>query len=112
VEALVAGREVVGRLLPIAFGLLGMYLYTYICICMYIRKGIYTCIHICICMYGYGYGRPHKSEIQIFNFESSLGLQLTHDAAHYIAAKNHDTKLSLPFFLPSLQIGLYIYICI
>eukprot|EP00596_Hydrurales_sp_CCMP1899_P005210 CAMPEP_0119051770 /NCGR_PEP_ID=MMETSP1177-20130426/73275_1 /TAXON_ID=2985 /ORGANISM="Ochromonas sp, Strain CCMP1899" /LENGTH=724 /DNA_ID=CAMNT_0007031091 /DNA_START=367 /DNA_END=2541 /DNA_ORIENTATION=- len=57
VEALVAGREVVGRLLPIAFGL--------------------------------------------------LGLQLTHDAAHYIAAKKHDTKLSLPFFLPSLQIGLF-----
>jgi hypothetical protein len=41
---------------------------------------------------------------------SSSGLQLTHDAAHYIAAKKHDTKLSLPFFLPSLQIGIKLHI--
>ena len=57
VEALLAGREVVGRLLPVAFGL--------------------------------------------------LGLQAVHDFGHYIAAKNHDTKLSLPYLIPSLQIGLF-----
>ena len=56
-EALVAGREVVGRLLPIAFGL--------------------------------------------------AGLQAPHDLGHYIAAKMHDTKLSVPYFLPSLQIGIF-----
>lgn len=57
VEALLAGREVVGRLLPIAFGL--------------------------------------------------VGLQAVHDLGHFIAAKNHDTKLSLPYLVPSLQIGLF-----
>ena len=57
VEALVAGREVVGRLLPVAFGL--------------------------------------------------VGLQLTHDLGHWLAAKSHDTKLSLPYFIPSLQIGIF-----
>jgi Zn-dependent protease len=57
VEALLAGREVVGRLLPIAFGL--------------------------------------------------IGLQAVHDLGHNIAAKNHDTKLSLPYLLPSLQIGIF-----
>ena len=57
VEALVAGREVVGRLLPIVFGL--------------------------------------------------VGLQATHDLGHFLAAKSHDTKISLPYFIPSLQIGIF-----
>ena len=56
-EMLAAGREVVGRLLPVAFGL--------------------------------------------------LGLQAVHDLGHAAAAKAHNTKISLPFFLPSLQVGIF-----
>lgn len=56
-EALAAGREVVGRLLPVAFGL--------------------------------------------------LGLQVAHDMGHAAAAKAHNTQISLPYFLPSLQVGLF-----
>jgi Zn-dependent protease len=56
-EALAAGREVVGRLLPVAFGL--------------------------------------------------LGLQVAHDLGHAAAAKSHNTKISLPYFLPSLQVGIF-----
>ena len=56
-ETLQAGKEVVSRLLPVAFGL--------------------------------------------------LGLQIVHDLGHYIAAKVHDTKISLPYYLPSLQIGIF-----
>ena len=36
-----------------------------------------------------------------------FGLQITHDIGHYIAAKIHNTKLSLPYYLPSLQIGIF-----
>jgi len=35
-----------------------------------------------------------------------LGLQLVHELGHFVAARVHGTKLSLPIILPSLQIGI------
>lgn len=36
-----------------------------------------------------------------------LGVQFSHDLGHVIAAKFHNVKISTPYFLPSLQIGLF-----
>ena len=36
-----------------------------------------------------------------------LGVQFSHDLGHIVAAKFHNVKISTPYFLPSLQIGLF-----